>query len=309
MDRRTFLKTTAAGGAVASLGVTLPGCGNDVVAAPLADVLVNPAMPTAQASINTKAGTPGYGNIQLTVGFYPDLAKVGGAITLRVPDTVDPSTLAFALPPDNTILVLQWAQGQFAALQSTCPHAACPLGYSAKDMKVECPCHGSRFLPIADVSDPKSCAGLVTHGPAKFGLVAWTTQYVPAPLDVLGVDLTNPLPCNPPLPPVVGNTVTFPFTDFPQLAMPGGSVVGLAKGLADPLVVVRVDATTAAAVDAKCTHLGCTVGYDAGSGDLLCPCHGSVFGLDGRVLSPPAPSPLKTYGATVGAEGISVTVV
>jgi thiosulfate dehydrogenase [quinone] large subunit len=45
----------------------------------------------------------------------------------------------------------------------------------------------------------------------------------------------------------------------------------------DPAVIVRLPDGTVAAYDAVCTHEGCTVGYDAGSGLLLCPCHGAAF--------------------------------
>ncbi len=146
MDRRTFLKTTAAGGAIVGSGVTVTGCGNDVIAAPLADVMVD-----------DNPGSPTYGQIAVTVPMYPQLAVVGGAITLRLQKLdLNSQTRAYALPPDEMILLVQYASGQFGALQSTCPHAACPLGYSARDQMVECPCHSSRFRVVADPSDPMS---------------------------------------------------------------------------------------------------------------------------------------------------------
>jgi quinol---cytochrome c reductase iron-sulfur subunit, bacillus type len=41
-----------------------------------------------------------------------------------------------------------------------------------------------------------------------------------------------------------------------------------------------------------CTHLGCHYDWHGQSGHFVCPCHGSVFALDGTVLGGPAPRPL-----------------
>ena len=43
-----------------------------------------------------------------------------------------------------------------------------------------------------------------------------------------------------------------------------------------------------------CTHLGCYYKWDQGTGHFECPCHGSVFSIDGKVLGGPAPRPLDT---------------
>ncbi len=45
------------------------------------------------------------------------------------------------------------------------------------------------------------------------------------------------------------------------------------------------------AVDATCTHLGCTVRLEAGQG-FDCGCHGSRFALNGAVVAGPASQPL-----------------
>lgn len=54
-------------------------------------------------------------------------------------------------------------------------------------------------------------------------------------------------------------------------------------------------------ISAVCTHLGCTVkrvmnGFD-------CPCHGSKFDAEGKVLSGPAPRPLEWFEAKLNAQG------
>lgn len=47
------------------------------------------------------------------------------------------------------------------------------------------------------------------------------------------------------------------------------------------------------AVDATCTHMGCTVAWNAVSTCWDCPCHGSRFSIDGQVLHGPATRALE----------------
>jgi cytochrome b6-f complex iron-sulfur subunit len=49
------------------------------------------------------------------------------------------------------------------------------------------------------------------------------------------------------------------------------------------------------ALDRTCTHLGCTVPWNADTGRFDCPCHASSFDITGVVLGPPAPRPLDRY--------------
>ena len=42
------------------------------------------------------------------------------------------------------------------------------------------------------------------------------------------------------------------------------------------------------ALSARCTHLGCTISYDAVSRQFKCPCHGSLFAISGKWISGPA---------------------
>lgn len=58
------------------------------------------------------------------------------------------------------------------------------------------------------------------------------------------------------------------------------------------------------AISAVCTHLGCTVGPDAGRPNgFRCPCHGSVFDKDGKVIGGPAPRPLDCFPVTLARDG------
>ena len=60
-------------------------------------------------------------------------------------------------------------------------------------------------------------------------------------------------------------------------------------------VVVVSNGGTLAALNPKCTHKGCDVAWKGNDGELVCPCHGSKFGVDGGVLAGPATEPLPVY--------------
>lgn len=55
------------------------------------------------------------------------------------------------------------------------------------------------------------------------------------------------------------------------------------------------------AVSAVCTHLGCIL--EKSSDGFECPCHGSCYNNDGRVLSGPAPRDLSWYRVLRAADG------
>ena len=61
------------------------------------------------------------------------------------------------------------------------------------------------------------------------------------------------------------------------------------------------DAEGFAAVAAVCTHLGCIVSPTPDG--FECPCHGSRFARDGRVVRGPAPSSLMWYELSLAPDG------
>jgi Rieske Fe-S protein len=59
--------------------------------------------------------------------------------------------------------------------------------------------------------------------------------------------------------------------------------------------VVRKDDQNVVAFAPQCTHLACAYHWDDKANNFLCPCHNSVFSIDGNVVSGPAPRPLDRY--------------
>ena len=62
------------------------------------------------------------------------------------------------------------------------------------------------------------------------------------------------------------------------------------------------------ALDAKCTHEGCTVQFVPDDSLLWCACHNGKFDLDGRVLSGPPPRPLTRWVATREGDDVMLTM-
>ena len=79
----------------------------------------------------------------------------------------------------------------------------------------------------------------------------------------------------------------------------------------DRVIVFEDAAKNIHALQAKCTHEGCTVTYKAADQLVWCACHNGKFGIDGRVISGPPPKPLAVYSVqgtltsklTIGRQG------
>jgi Rieske Fe-S protein len=69
------------------------------------------------------------------------------------------------------------------------------------------------------------------------------------------------------------------------LAVGSGGIVNL-EG--ETVAAFRAEDGSVRAVSATCTHLGCQVNFNTAERTWDCPCHGSRFDLDGRVLEGPA---------------------
>lgn len=68
-----------------------------------------------------------------------------------------------------------------------------------------------------------------------------------------------------------------------------------------PVVVVRRSDEEFVALEKTCPHLGCMV--DLEHGEMLCPCHGAKFTLDGTRIAGPSPRDLKLYKVEIRPDG------
>jgi cytochrome b6-f complex iron-sulfur subunit len=81
----------------------------------------------------------------------------------------------------------------------------------------------------------------------------------------------------------VGRVVDLPSPGDPPLNVPKGK-----------FWLVRTDQYLVALYKA-CTHLDCMFDWNPHEGKFICPCHGSQFAVDGRLLSGPAPRSLDHF--------------
>jgi nitrite reductase/ring-hydroxylating ferredoxin subunit len=95
------------------------------------------------------------------------------------------------------------------------------------------------------------------------------------------------------------------FAVGPLAAIPDNSVQPFDAG-AIPTFVLR-DGDNVRALSRICTHMGCTLRFDADWRELICPCHGAQYELDGKpdpdyklaTLSPLPAIPVRVDKGTV----------
>ncbi len=109
-----------------------------------------------------------------------------------------------------------------------------------------------------------------------------------------------------------GDGPTSPGPSSVRVPLPpvGGTVVNTVGGPGNQgVAVTRLAVDSVVAVSRRCTHQGCTVGAPPSPGaNMTCPCHGSVYTLQGTVVSGPAPASLATFPAVIDAAAAEVVV-
>jgi cytochrome b6-f complex iron-sulfur subunit len=93
-----------------------------------------------------------------------------------------------------------------------------------------------------------------------------------------------------------------------DLSLPANSALNTTGGsrILSNVIIINMGSGFVA-LSSICTHEGCTVGYNSTSGNLECPCHGSVYSISGNVLVGPAPRALTKYTVTQTGTILTIT--
>jgi cytochrome b6-f complex iron-sulfur subunit len=154
MDRREFITWMGAGGLAASLPVAIAACTSQSPPA-------NTSETTPSISDGTRDAAGSEGEVIGTVSqldvnqqLLNADAGVGPVLVIRAPDNPD------------TLL----------AVNPTCPHSGCIVGWQSNRQRFVCPCHDSQF----------SADGAITQGPAEESLATYTVEIKDSDILVTG---------------------------------------------------------------------------------------------------------------------------
>jgi len=79
------------------------------------------------------------------------------------------------------------------------------------------------------------------------------------------------------------------------------------ESIAGMFLLARTSATSFTAIDATCTHEGCTVTNTDGD-QYVCPCHGSRYTRSGQVVHGPAMASLRRYTTSFNDGVVTIAI-
>ena len=89
----------------------------------------------------------------------------------------------------------------------------------------------------------------------------------------------------------------------------GDNTRNLVQGLnGDPTyLIVEDNKIKNFGLNAICTHLGCVVPWNYAENKFMCPCHGSQYDTNGKVIRGPAPLPLQLQKVSIENNQVSLS--
>ena len=99
-----------------------------------------------------------------------------------------------------------------------------------------------------------------------------------------------------------GKKMALGLNKVEKLREVGSSVILEIKG--KEVLFIRESKEVIRALDPECKHKKCTVEYDKKQNLIVCPCHGSTYSAEGKILKGPATESLTAFEATLANDRI-----
>jgi len=90
-----------------------------------------------------------------------------------------------------------------------------------------------------------------------------------------------------------------------------GNIKQITEGSVTPVrsgqfFLVRLEDGGFLALSQRCSHLACSINWDASERKFICPCHASQFDITGNVINPPAPRALDYFPVIIENDMVKV---